>query len=358
MRLVASPAVAASRSDQVAAFYALYARGLERTVARRVAGAEMAKDGCAFAWEKLLERPDIDLNHRGRKWLETTAIRWGWNEAGHDAKSDRLDSAPQVQSAGYVDGRETVGGRLVGVDDGTQARIEARERLELVGELSPDQQRALRLLADGFSYDEISAATGSTFTKVNHDLTRGRAKLRELDAAGPTAALRDPRSLLKVAREQHTALVLERAGAPTEVHEVLDKRLGNVTAAVRALSAELIEREAAQPSAWAVELLGDRPADPAMAGLYDRAVREAARYRVAYDVRDNESGLGGQPMRQTQRAAFQRAYVAVREAQHALGRSMMLPSGQVGKNRGAATVVPRGQLSFDPAGRRDVEAGR
>lgn len=52
-------------------------------------------------------------------------------------------------------------------------------------------------------------------------------------------------------------------------------------------------------------------------------------------------------MRQTQRAAFQRAYVAVREAQHALGRSMMLPSGHVGQHR-AATIVPRGQLSFDP----------
>ncbi len=82
---------------------------LERAVARRVRDRETANDGCARAWEKLLARPDVELDHRGVKWLETVAVREAWRDAGPANEMERLD-------AEVLEG-ETVGDRLVGRDD-------------------------------------------------------------------------------------------------------------------------------------------------------------------------------------------------------------------------------------------------
>ncbi len=70
---------------------------------------ETANDGCARAWEKLLARPDVELDHRGVKWLETVAVREAWRDAGPANEMERLD-------AEVLEG-ETVGDRLVGRDD-------------------------------------------------------------------------------------------------------------------------------------------------------------------------------------------------------------------------------------------------
>ncbi len=47
--------------------------------------------------------------------------------------------------------------------------------------LSAAQRLTLSLRAAGYSYKEISVATGHTYTWVNRQLTEGTAKLRELD---------------------------------------------------------------------------------------------------------------------------------------------------------------------------------
>nr|MBA2715534.1 hypothetical protein [Propionibacteriales bacterium] len=225
-----------SRSEQVAAFYARHARGLEHAVARQVRDRETANDGCARAWEKLLARPDVELDHRGVKWLETVAVREAWRDAGPANEMERLD-------AEVLEG-ETVGDRLIGRDDDPQGRMESAERLGLVGELSVDQQRAVVLQAEGFSYEEITGATGASERKVRRDITRGRSKLAALDQAGAGAtAERDPVTLLAAARERHAGLALERADAPAEEHAELDWRLGNVAAATRALCADVVERQ-------------------------------------------------------------------------------------------------------------------
>jgi DNA-directed RNA polymerase specialized sigma24 family protein len=69
-------------------------------------------------------------------------------------------------------------------DPTPQERIERRERVEraatLLRRLKPHERRAIALQAEGYSYAEIQAITGWTYTKVNRCLAEGRARLREL----------------------------------------------------------------------------------------------------------------------------------------------------------------------------------
>ena len=64
--------------------------------------------------------------------------------------------------------------------------LERVERFELLAErrialarLKPDERTALLLLALGYSYREIAARQGWTYTKVNRCLSEGRAALRD-----------------------------------------------------------------------------------------------------------------------------------------------------------------------------------
>lgn len=63
-------------------------------------------------------------------------------------------------------------------------RAERREwafaRARTLHRLKPDEQRALVLRGEGYSYAEISELTDWTQTKVNRCLSEGRARLRQL----------------------------------------------------------------------------------------------------------------------------------------------------------------------------------
>jgi RNA polymerase sigma factor (sigma-70 family) len=62
--------------------------------------------------------------------------------------------------------------------------VEAREALRALAGLRWRRRRVLELRAGGYSYKEIAAKLGVTYTNVNRQLTRGRSELRELrDAA-------------------------------------------------------------------------------------------------------------------------------------------------------------------------------
>jgi DNA-directed RNA polymerase specialized sigma24 family protein len=54
----------------------------------------------------------------------------------------------------------------------------AKARAQLA-RLKPQERRALGLLGLGYSYREICALTGWSYTKVNRCITEGRAALRE-----------------------------------------------------------------------------------------------------------------------------------------------------------------------------------
>jgi DNA-directed RNA polymerase specialized sigma24 family protein len=48
-----------------------------------------------------------------------------------------------------------------------------------IRQLKPDERTALGLLGLGYSYEEISALRGWSYTKVNRCVSEGRARLRE-----------------------------------------------------------------------------------------------------------------------------------------------------------------------------------
>lgn len=71
-----------------------------------------------------------------------------------------------------------------GHEDDYVSRIHARERAQAVmALLRPREQRAAVGIALGLSYDQLAAATGTTFTNVNKHLSRGRARARLAVAA-------------------------------------------------------------------------------------------------------------------------------------------------------------------------------
>jgi RNA polymerase sigma factor (sigma-70 family) len=64
--------------------------------------------------------------------------------------------------------------------DRAERREWAHARARTLHRLKPDEQRALVLRGEGYSYAEIGAMSGWTYTKVNRCLTEGRARLRQL----------------------------------------------------------------------------------------------------------------------------------------------------------------------------------
>src|SRR5919199_4172791 len=67
---------------------------------------------------------------------------------------------------------------------GVELAVEAREALRALAGLRWRRRRVLALRAAGYSYKEIAAKLGVTYTNVNRHVTEGRGELRELrDAA-------------------------------------------------------------------------------------------------------------------------------------------------------------------------------
>ena len=61
-----------------------------------------------------------------------------------------------------------------------ERREHSRARARDLACLKPAERRALVLRGQGYSYREICALTGWTYTKVNRCLAEGRARLRQL----------------------------------------------------------------------------------------------------------------------------------------------------------------------------------
>ena len=74
-------AIQLDRDEQLTRFYRVHADRLRHDIARRARGLDDAiiDDACAFAWEILLGRPDIDLErYEAYWWLYKVALRQAW----------------------------------------------------------------------------------------------------------------------------------------------------------------------------------------------------------------------------------------------------------------------------------------
>jgi RNA polymerase sigma factor (sigma-70 family) len=161
---------------------------LLRRTARRVSiCADDADDALQRATEIMLTKaPSCDPN-RLIAWMrvvtrnEALAVRRarerGLGYGGPDRAGDRLDS-------------------LVG-DHPDPAELAERgewiaEARAALAKLKPAERLAILLQAQGYSYGEICALCGWTYTKVNRSLAEGRAKLRRpLPASARSGDLRD-----------------------------------------------------------------------------------------------------------------------------------------------------------------------
>jgi DNA-directed RNA polymerase specialized sigma24 family protein len=169
-------AIAAERDEEITRYYLRHAERLWRSISKRTRGLDDAiiDDACAFAWETLLRRPDVDLErYEAYWWLYKVALHQAW-------------------ALGRAQRRELASGGLNGADEDGLEPIDLNsdvaelvaDHLELatehgvLGQLHWRERRELLLCAYGFSYQEIAKLTGTSHTAVNRWLARGRKALR------------------------------------------------------------------------------------------------------------------------------------------------------------------------------------
>jgi RNA polymerase sigma factor (sigma-70 family) len=147
----------------------LFERYGERLV-RIVQGAigaprHIAEDGCSFAWVQLLRfQPERDAVFA---WLRVVATREAIRLLKGQARNAAFEEDPLERTPAHVDMRTDL-----------QLTVEVREALEHIATLTSQQIRIFSLHLAGLSYDEISEATGYSWTQVNRHMVRSRSRLR------------------------------------------------------------------------------------------------------------------------------------------------------------------------------------
>jgi RNA polymerase sigma factor (sigma-70 family) len=112
----------------------------------------------------------LTLTLKRECWRRQDRERWN-RRAGQER--ERGDDLP-----GFV--LESIPWRAAGPEDRIAERDHARRQL---AHLKPDERTGLGLQAAGFSYREIAARRGWTYTKANRCITEGRAALWSLTPA-------------------------------------------------------------------------------------------------------------------------------------------------------------------------------
>ena len=110
------------------------------------------------AWMTVVTRREALAVRRARERLLSAAVHtpeWGPAEPLDLLASETPDPAERVQRAERV-----------------------AEAFAALAELKPAERTAIWLQAEGYSYAEIGALRGWTYTKVNRCLAEGRARLR------------------------------------------------------------------------------------------------------------------------------------------------------------------------------------
>jgi RNA polymerase sigma factor (sigma-70 family) len=158
---------------------AKHERSLRRTARRYSICADDADDAYQRALEILLVKAPTDDVRELIRWM-TTVVK-------HEALKvrqarERTIGAPLGRDGGGSEGDWVA---LIPSDgDGPAALVERREKVarsrEALQALKPQELRALTLLAEGYSYEEIGAMTGFSQTRVNRCLAEGRERFRAM----------------------------------------------------------------------------------------------------------------------------------------------------------------------------------
>jgi RNA polymerase sigma factor (sigma-70 family) len=132
------------------------------------AASEDIEDACAFAWTQFLRyQPDREMTF---PWLAKVAMREAWRLCKRRRRDARLEDMP-------ADSCRALAG------DTLDEAVAAREALRILASLPERQRRYLTLKVSGYSYVEIQAVAGATYTNVNKHLYRARTSVRAARAA-------------------------------------------------------------------------------------------------------------------------------------------------------------------------------
>ena len=168
----------------------------KRTARRFSMCGHDAEDAYQRSLEILLTKAPTARRDELRPWLHTVI------------KHEALALRRQRERAVSVDD-ETAGANAVPAPDHEpDEAVTRRERVhrtaEALGALKPSEMQCMILKALGYSYDEIAARTGFSWTKVNRSLTEGRRRfLERFGEIAAGTACRRYQPLLSVACDGH-----------------------------------------------------------------------------------------------------------------------------------------------------------
>jgi RNA polymerase sigma factor (sigma-70 family) len=191
--------------DRVAAMMAEHGRTLLRTANHWSMCHDDALDAYQRALEIFLRRADRVLPETEVAWLkvvvkhEALAIRRARSESVSGEEPD-LDARAEP-TARPLD-EQVAGGERVS------------RSAEALRALKPDERRALMLKAQGYSYEEIGAHLGWTYTKTNRSITEGRRRFMKVFRAIESGE----------ACEQYVATIAAIAGGTATSADVIEIR--------------------------------------------------------------------------------------------------------------------------------------
>ncbi|HEY5190223.1 MAG TPA: sigma-70 family RNA polymerase sigma factor [Solirubrobacteraceae bacterium] len=140
---------------------------LRRIVGSNVrAPAAVIEDACQVAWSRLLRRRGTVCREATLSWLVTTATREALRllrRADRELPLEALSACDRSQPC---------------VGAPPEQVVELRARLDDIAALPPRQQRLVWLQGLGFSYAEMSGATGASLRAVERHLLRAKQALR------------------------------------------------------------------------------------------------------------------------------------------------------------------------------------
>ena len=168
---------AAARSRAAVETFARHEAALRRTAQRYSICADDADEALQRALEILLQKAPTEDTRDLVRWTQTVVKH---EALAVRAERERILAGPAAATA-EADQEDWVA-MLPAEADGPAEQAERHEAIERSREalttLKPQELRALTLLAEGYSYREISQITGYSATKVNRALAEGRERFR------------------------------------------------------------------------------------------------------------------------------------------------------------------------------------
>jgi len=153
-------------------------RRVARANSANVADAEDALQDGYLAFLRFYEGGEGDA---ALAWLKLVVKRFAWAIGNHARRHGSRKPVATVEPGELSREAIVLVDERAGTAELTERAEALQRRIELLGELKPDERTTLILIGLGASYEEIGRLRGWSRTKVNRCAAEGRARLRELE---------------------------------------------------------------------------------------------------------------------------------------------------------------------------------